>query len=261
MAAAVVKFRASGGQAPPADTPLSVLQVVNCISTELHISGFFPRTTCSIQADMSLCALRWTHRHFISLHTVQDAQLVSNDLRPSATGHARGSVRCSTASPARGSVRGSTVGPAVRVSKAFMKRSSSAAATLVHITYNGSGGISKVIELRMPAIKASAWVDGLQLLLEMLPRLASPAHHRWAISCVVATGTGSPIGSLPSTRLRILLKMANASARLSTNAIQDAVRSADERIDRQNLPTWLRAAGHQDDGRRTMLGGWPTTSK
>eukprot|EP00966_Prymnesium_polylepis_P079952 1852595-Prymnesium_polylepis.1 len=67
------------------------------------------------------------------------------------------------------------------------------------------------------------WVEGLEALLQTVPRYASPAHARWAVSCMAATSRGGAHGFLRRSEFRRLLKCANASARLGIDKLDEAV--------------------------------------
>eukprot|EP00966_Prymnesium_polylepis_P112344 2598681-Prymnesium_polylepis.1 len=57
--------------------------------------------------------------------------------------------------------------------------------------------------------EATNWIAGLNMLLLMIPRSASPAHWRWTLSCIKATSTRGATGFLPRSNLRALLRVAN----------------------------------------------------
>jgi len=107
----------------------------------------------------------------------------------------------------------------------------------VYITFNDRGGISRVLELRMPADKAPAWVDGVRALLQAIPPSVSPGHWRWALACMAATSDRGATGFLRRSELRSVLVRANASARLSVAEVEEPLRLAKK--EEQELPNWL----------------------
>ena len=123
----------------------------------------------------------------------------------------------------------------------------------VLVTFSDRGGISRVLELRMPKHKVTLWVDGLQRVLAEVPRIASPAHWRWALAC--ATTSTSKQRDLP-----IVLMYANASSQLlypGSQALEDALRSVEECEEMQALPKWLRAGATAEGQMR--LDVWQVT--
>mmetsp|Transcript_86037 Transcript_86037/g.257812 ORF Transcript_86037/g.257812 Transcript_86037/m.257812 type:complete len:1403 (-) Transcript_86037:178-4386(-) len=69
----VIRYRTASLLAtPPAGMPGPVQPVVNGNLVELRIQGMFPSTLCFAQVDPKAVAIRWSQRHFISLHTVKD---------------------------------------------------------------------------------------------------------------------------------------------------------------------------------------------
>jgi hypothetical protein len=113
----------------------------------------------------------------------------------------------------------------------------------VQVTYNDRGGTSRVLQLRMSQVRVLAWVDGLQALLQMVPQVASPAHSRWAISCMLATRKRRELGYLHESELQSLLNRANASADLSRKTINDALQFAEMSEHRTHVPQWLKSTG------------------
>mmetsp|Transcript_14795 Transcript_14795/g.39537 ORF Transcript_14795/g.39537 Transcript_14795/m.39537 type:complete len:1181 (+) Transcript_14795:3770-7312(+) len=99
----------------------------------------------------------------------------------------------------------------------------------VLIMYSGLGGVLQVLELHMAEQQASEWVDSLRALFpKHFARIASPAHWRWALSCMAATSKRGATGVLLRSELRSLMVCANASARmLSNEALEQVIESAE----------------------------------
>jgi hypothetical protein len=74
-AALILKFRSEKGKLPPAGTPDTILPAVTGALAKLHIDNVIPRTVCFVQVDLDVFSIRWSPRHFISLHCVEDVQL------------------------------------------------------------------------------------------------------------------------------------------------------------------------------------------
>jgi hypothetical protein len=128
----------------------------------------------------------------------------------------------------------------------------------VLITYSAAKGVRQLLELRMQRHRASKWKDGINEILKQMPRLASPAHWRWSLSCMAATSRLGATGFLRQNELRSLLRRANATARLRTDDIEMAIKATDMDEKQLALPVWLRAmpvgGGHRHvclDTRRT----------
>ena len=126
----------------------------------------------------------------------------------------------------------------------------------VQITFDDTGGVSRALLVRMPMPKGAEWVRGLQALLKLIPRLASPAHWRWSRSCLAATGGLGAVGFLRRSDIRSLLRRANASPHASAAALESTLEAVvdealllDDDEQRQMLP-WLRAA--QTSGQRLL---------
>ena len=126
-------------------------------------------------------------------------------------------------------------------------------ASEVCITFSSDGGVMRDLRLIMPESDAVRWVVGVQTLRDAIPRLGSPAHGRWVLSCMSATSRRGATGSLREVDIRSLLNRANASARLSsTSALEAAVRHVTGECWRSTLPSWLQAgefnpSGHHDN--------------
>jgi hypothetical protein len=119
------------------------------------------------------------------------------------------------------------------------------------ITFSDKGGVERVLKLRMPNTRASKWVSGLKALRTLLPTSASPAHWRWALSCMGGKAQSARV-LVRRSRLPALLARANASAFLSAAALNQALQSVEEAEQQLQLP-WLKAATIGDDNQQKML--------
>jgi hypothetical protein len=146
-ATAILKFRAVGRQAAPAGTPEAVLPIIRGDMARVWIDETFPRTSCYVQVDPEAFAIRWSREHFTSLHTVEGGRMTGS----------RSSQRKS------------------RRRSSHTSRFSLPPAAHCSIEYNGPGGVTRVLELRLFNHNASAWEEALTALLNMVPRSASPA--------------------------------------------------------------------------------------
>jgi len=121
-----------------------------------------------------------------------------------------------------------------------------AADTRIHLTYNDAGGVVRVLELRMSAHNAARWDESLKSLLSTYTRVATPAHWRWALSCMAATSARGATGFLRHSELRSLLRYANASADLSRKELEEAIEEieshSEPRLERKDLPRFLRSS-------------------
>ena len=253
-ASAVYRFRTTAAiyrTTPPADAPEVILPLMTGSLADLHIGDKFLRTTCFVQVDFNEnLFIRWAHTLFISTHQMEDVQLIAKQ-----SSRRRNSLYLvmnvmKQAPPTRKAAQSSP--RAACSALAQVTRSNTAAASEVHVRYNDCGGISRVLELRMPASKASAWAEGLRALREIIPRVASPAHWRWSCACMAATSDRGATGFLRLAELRSLLRCANASTSLSSAALQDALRTVQEH-EHLELPQWSLAARTGDDRRQKML--------
>eukprot|EP00966_Prymnesium_polylepis_P121090 2798640-Prymnesium_polylepis.1 len=107
----------------------------------------------------------------------------------------------------------------------------------VRITFSSCDGMPRLLELKMPTLAAARWANGLQVLRRMVSSAASPAHWRWALSCMAATSAQGAEGFLHPKLLRSLLVRANAAASLSSRLIEKALQSVE--VQRRLLPSWL----------------------
>eukprot|EP00966_Prymnesium_polylepis_P193540 4485796-Prymnesium_polylepis.1 len=122
----------------------------------------------------------------------------------------------------------------------------------LHVTYDGHGGFGRVIDVHMPEDKALAWAASLDTLLKKAPRVASPAHWRWAISCVAATGRRGATGSLKHAELQTLLRCANSSTDIHSQLAQHALVAAEESEQHAGLLDWLRSAATHGNRHRLL---------
>eukprot|EP00966_Prymnesium_polylepis_P186857 4331467-Prymnesium_polylepis.1 len=94
--------------------------------------------------------------------------------------------------------------------------------------------------------EAASWRRGIQILLNICSSAdASPAHYRWALSCMFATNVRGSTGMLHYSDLYLLSKCANARLEM----LESALRTVEENELRDQLPTWLRVrstAGHHE---------------
>jgi hypothetical protein len=237
-AAAVLKFRSAYGAAPPSSTPESVLPVTTGSVVKLRIVDMFPQTTCFAQVDLHIAAIRWSQQHFISLHNillVQAAQTFSSS-KPKML-----AKLIEPFSPQR-------------------QRPSLALQTL-QVSYSSPGGVTRVLELKFEGTvqgcgSVQRWMNGFEAILKSLPRIGSPAHWRWAMSCMAATSRRGQTGVLRESELRIVLRCANALG--SDEALEQARRSYDEDKERLGFPQWLDFAP-AGDGKHRLVGAQEIT--
>ena len=275
LAAAILKFRTAAAfvrTALPVDVPSVVKPVVTGVVAEVHIKGVFPRAMCFVQVDLQAFAIRWTNDQsgFFSAHTVEGVQL---NAVPSSNGlfvRLRSKLQLVRVDSIPGLRRSASRPAAVdatpevsprnvestRSSNLSSYRRSALSRSLtmrlsipeshrlfsgVRIRYTDRKAIPRVLELRMARHKAAASAEGFQALLKSDPNIASPAHWRWVLSCMMATSQRGAAGYLRATELRSLLVRANASPHISTTALKEMVDESEQR----ELVQWLlpRPAG------------------
>eukprot|EP00966_Prymnesium_polylepis_P076710 1778509-Prymnesium_polylepis.1 len=56
--------------------PADMRPLMDCISARVSIADVFPQSTCAIQFDPTTLTLRWSLRHFVSMLTVVEIQLI-----------------------------------------------------------------------------------------------------------------------------------------------------------------------------------------
>jgi hypothetical protein len=123
----------------------------------------------------------------------------------------------------------------------------------VQIVHNGCAGVQRILKLGMPLNKANIWVQELSRLMEMLPATATPAHWRWAYSCMAHTSSRGKVGRLRRSELLSLMRCANASASLGMGKLDGALQIVQETEDGLELPQWLRACRSSSGNRRQVL--------
>eukprot|EP00966_Prymnesium_polylepis_P314747 7272586-Prymnesium_polylepis.3 len=113
--------------------------------------------------------------------------------------------------------------------------------TIAHITFRDRGGVLRLLEVASSQREAlSAWANALRDVRKTIPRITSHAHGRWVLRCMAATSKRGTTGYLGNSELRHLLKRANASAQLSGEALEEAVRDAEVNL---KLPPWITLLG------------------
>ena len=264
-AAALLEFRTRRKCTPPTNVPTEVLPVVIGDAADLFIDNVFPRTSCLIQVDLAIHALRWTHMHFISLHAFEAAPVVSDNRNvvvrslPSAEFLTRISCRSGRAScrSGRASWRSGPASAATRTTQTtrvsrLTQRISLLPHSTLHILYNDFRGITRSADLRMPTYKATVWAEALKFLLKAIPRVASAAQWRWVLSCMSQTSRLGATGFVHQADLRLVLRLANASVFISAaEALKDA-RPVDHAPGLM-LPEWLQASHASGDHRGRVL--------
>eukprot|EP00966_Prymnesium_polylepis_P150093 3467223-Prymnesium_polylepis.1 len=109
----------------------------------------------------------------------------------------------------------------------------------LHVTFSDKGGVLRVLELRVNKHKIHAWLMGMNTLRNTIPASGSPAHWRWAISCMSATSERGASGFLRHSEVRTLLRRANARPDENVAVVDEALRSTREYEQLLNLPHWL----------------------
>eukprot|EP00966_Prymnesium_polylepis_P318941 7366565-Prymnesium_polylepis.1 len=109
------------------------------------------------------------------------------------------------------------------------------------IPFEDRKSIVRNLELHMPNETAVVWKEGLRELLSAFPRLASPAHWRWGLSCLAATSRRGRTGLLRPSELRSLARYANASSRINGASLTQILSSV-EQNEQLELPPWLQSA-------------------
>jgi hypothetical protein len=201
-ATSVLYFKATHGWSAPADVPVEILPIAVGNQTVLSIKNIFPKTACFLQADLKPFVIRWARKQFIGICTIESISINTNV----------STRRLTRRTPFQ----------------------------TLHIKFSHCGGISRVLELLMPEDRANAWVKGLQEVLPLARSLASPARFRWSVSCMAAVGDRGSTGFMLKSEMKALLRCANASPLLSTEALDEAVEVAQKQ--RRELPHWLRNA-------------------
>ena len=94
----------------------------------------------------------------------------------------------------------------------------------------------RVLKLQVYGDRTSRWFAGLQELLKSAPRSASPAHWRWALSCMRAASERGTKGFLRQSELKLLLRCANASP--GEDTYKEALKLLEEGIGQFGLSKW-----------------------
>jgi len=289
-AAAVVKFRAARGwPCPSGDVPPEVQPLATGNSATVYIEGVFPPTLAFVQVDLEAFVIRWTHRlSFVSLSTVVDIIQVGTPAShgsqrdgPSRLYPAYSSFQSQSSAIGK-ELLGESAPSGIPVQRAHKARSgpnspsssspspvSSKAlvavdgATQVYrreyrgkfswpvqVIFSTDGGRQSVLEVRSSEAKATAWATGLRALCRMLPPIASPAHYRWALSCMSATGNRGQGALLPRSEIRSLLRCANASITLHTAELERALQLVRDSEQQQHLWSRCKVAGRAFNARQ-----------
>ena len=248
-AAHILQFRSSRGHRPPAGVPEELTLITIGTFAELYIEKLFPRSACFVQVDLEAFAIRWSRDLFISLHTVQAAHHTSGGWAKSKGFGPRLGPRLSTGMcSVLTSHRRSLSTPATECGATSLASDAISAASRaghpgLHVTYDSTGGKPQVLDLRMPDDEASKWAGGIRTILQMIPRIATPAHSRWALLCMAATSARGATGQLRCSELPFLLRRANLSlsSRWRAPVLMDAFTRVEEREQQLQLP-WLSGA-------------------
>ena len=263
-AAAMLKFRSAQRRPPPAGTPHGMKPIVAGNLAEVAISDVLPRTLCFVHVDLEVLAIRWTHESFISLHAVEHVEPV---LKSSFAGQASSIavffatskmhrltsfLKTLASVPLQQASQRMTEMSArvIRLSGRLSKRAQGLPVppSGLRIVYNDDGGVQQRMQLWMVEDMSCFWVESLPALLIQVPKLATPAHWRWALRCMAATNRRGATGHLRRSELGLLLRRSNASPRLVLKDVNEALRSFEKTEQQQNSPVWLRAppTGHEN---------------
>ena len=253
-AASILGFRATSlisQSLPQEETPSNVVPLVTGNVAEVHIDGVFPRTACFVVVDLEASVIRWARTYFVGLSAMQNIQVfdMSGSLnRPSSCLTREGSCLRSYSTHSQGAsgrqLRAHSGRDLIRRMSGTPADWSQQSKAFVRITYSGKCGVLLALEMAMPAEKLAAWSEGLNALLDVIPRRLPTATWRWAVSCMKATSERGATGFLDRTELQQLLVCAHASAQINQGTIAETLKLVDECATRE-LPPWL--AGH---GRR-----------
>ena len=205
-------------QRPHVDTPAAIVPVVIGSVATLYIDSVFPRTACFVQVDTAAFVLRWSARHWISLHTVETVMRS----KITETRRSRTSTRSSRTS--RVTTR--------KVSTKERRDADSRGENLqsLGLTYTDGQGEARLLVLELPASHARTWQAALEALLNTAsnPR-PTVAHWTWCLSCMQSAG-GNPL-FLSRSKLPALMNRANVGTLLARNAVMEEA----------SLPSWLSA--------------------
>ena len=87
----------------------------------------------------------------------------------------------------------------------------------------------------MDGIKVVGWLRALTKLRTTFPDSAPPAYWRWTLSCMAATSKRGARGHLSHSDLRVFLRCANASGRLTVNFLDNTLKEITESDQRLGL--------------------------
>ena len=234
------QFRTARKRTLPAGLSPVVQPIASGNTADVLIKDVFPSMRCFVQVDMENLCIRWSRLRSISLYVVEavTAKGVKGVKPESKKCCGASSRRPSSRRPSSVMKRAVTglVGTSSRQTSltmlsAFNQRDSPLAT--VHINYSDRGGITRELTLTMYPLKAYAWDVGLRTLFAMIPRSASAAHWRWAMSCMAATNSRGASGFLRQSDVRSLLVRANASAHLSTATLKEVLDSVNTSMQQQ----------------------------
>ena len=265
VAAAVYRFRIRRGRGLPTSSMADPrkLPIAEGNIVELKIESVFPTTVCFVRVDLVTFAIRWTIEHFVGLHTVQQVQIDNTQSSSShrsmrnSSGTSRGSrhssVRHQTNFPPISARVGTRLPQIIHSHATNQPDASDNPKVIVLVKFSDRGGIMRFLRLYMARQEATFWVDGLQLLLKTIPAPATPAHWRWALCCMAATGREGATGILRRSKLRSLMICANSSLVISVNDLESAVQAVDDHKKHADLPQWLRSALAYETQQRGLL--------
>eukprot|EP00966_Prymnesium_polylepis_P182897 4237892-Prymnesium_polylepis.1 len=172
--------------------------------------------------------LRWTSRHFISLHNVVDVALTDRREATLSSSSREESFECRDR---LGSDRS-----AASKSEATSTRFS------VNVTYDDAGGVRRSLILGMAEQDATIWEGLLRSRVQLLRHVASPAHWRWALSCMAAAvgkpGKPAPV-SMSNSALPSLLLCANTRPHQISEWVKELVHVSGQRLTSQQIMNLL----------------------
>ena len=225
----------------------------------LNVDEVFPPTICFAHVDLVSFAIRWSHRHFISLYTVlsvketdgdhDEEDAISQGRHSSGQSLGRHSSTDSRASVARLSAAKLQLSKHsdelvrkleadqinTQVAESHMHTEPLHPGTL-RLSFSDACGVRRDLELRMPTERVAAWTTSLQTLLKESPRFGLPAHWRWAMACMRATSSRGKTGVVLQSEMRRLLRCANA--RVKTSTLNDALLKREENAEMLGLSKW-----------------------
>lgn len=220
--------------------------------------------TCFVQVDVEAFVIRWSERHFINIQAL--GRLRCHAKLTSVRG-----VECSESerqevsflSTAESSTKKTAEKPSgvlqwfrvtigrfqilvggKRHSRGRSHEIGPDSAELM-ISFNDAGGVTRVLELRMPSDSVRSFLTGVTLVRRACLKGMSPAYSRWASMCMAATSYQGACGFLRHSELTALLRRANGSAQIN---LADAL-GAVERLEAElELPAFMRRGTPDDVG-------------